>query len=100
MCYIRRLLHAVNEDDPEQRVQFCEWFRHKVHDDVELVSKTVWPDEATSKLNGTVTRHNCGYWAPENPHVRVGKTVNIPGLNVWYGLSYKDLIGPVETYLI
>ena len=54
----------------------------------------VWSDEAQFKLNGTVNRHNCVYWAPENPHVHVEKEVNLPGLNIWCGLSLRGLIGP------
>ena len=46
------------------------------------------------KLNETVNRHNCVYWAPENVHVHVGKAVNLPGVNVWCGLSARSLIGP------
>jgi hypothetical protein len=45
-------------------------------------------------MNGTVNRHNCLYWAPVNPHVHVGKEVNLPGVNVWCGLSPRGLIGP------
>jgi len=54
----------------------------------------VWSDEAQFKLNGTANRHNCVYWAPENLHVRVGKAVNLPVVNVWCGLSPRGLIGP------
>jgi hypothetical protein len=59
--YIPRLLHAMNEDDPDRKVQYCEWFRHKVQEDGEFVGKIVWSDEAQFKLNGTVNRHNCVY---------------------------------------
>jgi hypothetical protein len=34
------------------------------------------------------------YWAPANPHVHVGKEVNLPGVNVWCGLSSRGLTGP------
>jgi hypothetical protein len=91
--YIPRLLHIVNEDDPDRRVQFCEWFQHKVHEDEEFLSKIVWSGEATFKLNGTVILHSCMYWAPGNPHIHVDKEVNSPGLTVWCGLSYRGLIG-------
>lgn len=37
----------MNADDPDQIVQFCEWFQHNVHEDEELVSKIAWSDEAT-----------------------------------------------------
>jgi len=65
-----------------------------VREDEEFVGKMVWSDEAQFKLNGTVNRHNCVYWAPENPHVHVEKEVNLPGLNIWCGLSLRGLIGP------
>jgi len=82
-----RLLHALNEDNPNRRVQYCEWFQNMVREDEEFVGKMIWSDEAQFKLNGTVNRHNCVYWAPENPHVHVEKEVNLRGLNVWCGLS-------------
>jgi hypothetical protein len=34
-------LHAMNEDDPDRRVQYCEWFQHKVQEDGEFVGKIV-----------------------------------------------------------
>jgi hypothetical protein len=69
--YVPRLLHAMVEDDPDCRIEFCE--------SVDLI---VWSDEATFKLNGAVNRHNCTYWSSENPNVHVGKAVNLPGLTV------------------
>jgi len=77
--YVPRLLHAINEDDPDLQMQFFEWFQRTVNEDEEFVTKIVWSDEAQFKLNGTVNRHNCVYWAPENLHVRVGKAINLPG---------------------
>jgi len=65
-----------------------------VNEDEEFVTKIVWSDEAQFKLNGRVNRHNCVYWAPENLHVHVEKAVNLPGMNVWCGLSARGLIGP------
>jgi hypothetical protein len=84
----------MNEDDPDRRVQYCEWFQHTVQGDGEFVGKFFWSDEVQFKLNGTVNRHNCVYWAPGNPHIHADKAVNLPGLNVWCGLSTRGLIGP------
>jgi len=96
--FISKLLHALNEDDPDRRVQYCEWFQNMVREDEEFVGKMGWSDEAQFKLNGTVNRHNCVYWTPENPRVHVEKEVDLPGLNVWCGLSLKGLIGPVPVW--
>jgi hypothetical protein len=51
-------------EDPDQRVQFYEWFQYKLHEDEEFISKIVWSDEATFKLNSTVNHHNYDYRAP------------------------------------
>jgi len=75
-------------------MQFCEWFQKMVNEDEEFVMKILWSDEAQFKLNETVNRHNCVYWAPENLHIHVAKAVNLPGVNVWCGLSAGGLIGP------
>ena len=41
-----------------------------------------------------MNRHNCVYWAPENLDVHVDKAVNLPGVNVWCGLSATGFMGP------
>jgi hypothetical protein len=91
--FIQRLLHALNEDNPDQRVQYCEWFQNMVREDEEFMGKMVWSDEAQFKLNRRVKRHNCVNWAPKNPHVNVGKEVNLLGFNIWCRLSLRGLIG-------
>ena len=62
----------------ERRMESHEWFQRMVNED-EFVMKIVWFDKAQFKLNGTVNRHNCVYWAQENLHVHVYKAVNLPG---------------------
>ncbi|GFS52141.1 DUF4817 domain-containing protein [Nephila pilipes] len=59
-----------------------------------FMGSIIWSDEAQFKLNGTVNRHNCVYWCEENPHITIEKAVNLPGVNVWCGLSSRGLIGP------
>ena len=92
--YIPKLVHALNDDDPDRRVQYCEWYLERCNEDAHFSTKIVWSDEATFKLNGSINRHNCTYWGPENPHVMVDHHVNLPGITVWCGLSSRGLIGP------
>ena len=89
-----RLVHVPNEDDYDRRIQFCEWYQAKCVEDNQFPKKIVWSDEATFKLNGSINRHNCTYWAADNPHVTVEHHVNLPGITVWCGLSAFGLIGP------
>ena len=48
--YIPRLLHAINDNDPDHQMQFCEWFQQMVNKDEEFVTKIVWSGEANSSL--------------------------------------------------
>ena len=77
--FIPRLLHALNEDDPDRRLQYCELFQNMVREDEECVGKMGWSADAQFKLNGTVNRYDCVYWAPENPHVHVEKISQFTG---------------------
>lgn len=92
--YIPRLVQQLNDDDPDRRLQFCEWIQEMVIRKPGFMGSIIWSDEAQFKLNGTVNRHNCVYWGEENPHITIEKAVNLPGVNVWCGLSSRGLIGP------
>ncbi|XP_076368679.1 uncharacterized protein LOC143256014 [Tachypleus tridentatus] len=85
--FIPTLVHALNEDDPNRRIEFCECYLAKPAKDAQFPNKIVWSNEATFKLNDSVNHHNCTYWAPQNH-------VNLPGVTVWCGLSALSVIGP------
>ena len=93
-CYIPTLIHALNEDDPDRRVQFCEWYLAKCAEDPGFPHKIVWSDEASFKLNGSINRHNCTYWGPVNPQVTLEHHVNLPGVTEWCGISALGIIAP------
>ncbi|GBM38583.1 hypothetical protein AVEN_71689-1 [Araneus ventricosus] len=67
--YIPTMVHAISEDDPDRRKQFCEWYLGKCKQDAQFSGKIVWSDEVTFKLIDTSNRHNCSYWETANPHV-------------------------------
>jgi hypothetical protein len=52
--YIPRLLHAMNECDPDHRMEFCGLLLHVCDVREPFPNFLVWSDEATFKLNGTV----------------------------------------------
>ena len=92
--YIPRLLHALHDGDDDRRLQFCEEFLAKLHEEDTMLDNIWWSDEACFKLNGTINRHNCVYWAANNPRVTVEKEVNLPGVTVWAAISPFGIIGP------
>jgi len=89
-----RLIHALHDGDADRRVEFCEFFLDMVDEDESLLDRVYWSDEASFKLNGHINRHNCVYWAEENPHVTIDREVNLLGVNVWCAISSQGIIGP------
>lgn len=92
--YRPQLLHALNEDDPDRRCEFVDTFLNLIAADSSFLSRIVWTDEAIFKLNGHVNRHNCVYYAVENPHVIITEEMNAPGVIVWAGIWVGGIIGP------
>jgi hypothetical protein len=54
--YRPHLLQALNEDDPDRRLKFCEWYVIRTEADPEFFRTVLWSDEAIFKLNGRITR--------------------------------------------
>ena len=92
--YRPRLIHELNEDDPDRRLEFCNTFIAMCEDDEMLINNIWWSDESTFKLSGEINRHNCVYWAESNPHETVVKLMKSPGLTVWAAISCTGIIGP------
>jgi hypothetical protein len=86
----------MKEDDPDRRMEVSEWFLHVYYERVSFPHFIILADEATFKLNDTVSLQNCVYWATENPCVTEERAVNLPGVSMWYGLSSRGLMGHVS----
>lgn len=52
--YRPRLLHTLNDDDFDRRVEFCETLLNRLENDETLMDRVAWTDEVTFKLNGHV----------------------------------------------
>ena len=77
--YKPRLLHALNEDDPDRRMEFCEWILYSTQEVPTRLDRILWTDEAIFQMNGRVNRHNCVYWSDTNPHFIIEQELNVRG---------------------
>ena len=89
------LHQQLNEDDPDRRAEFCEWFVNICDEDENFQDIILWTDEAQFKLSGEVNKHNCVYYSTDNPHLLMQKPLNDPGVMVWGGISSFGVFGPV-----
>lgn len=93
--YKIRLIHELNEDDYDRRLQFCENMQERCNEDPFFCRNILFSDEATFFLNGSVNRQNCRYWSKENTHwAQVTHTQYPEKINVWAGIFQDRIIGP------
>uniref|UniRef100_A0A1B6HYH3 DUF4817 domain-containing protein n=1 Tax=Homalodisca liturata TaxID=320908 RepID=A0A1B6HYH3_9HEMI len=89
------LVQQLSEDDYDRRVEFCELVMRKCDDNRDFLTNILFSDEATFFLNGNVNRHNCRYWASENPHwITESHSQQPQKLNVWCGILGNKIVGP------
>lgn len=89
------LVHELNEDDFDRRIQFCEQMQELCTNNNNFVKKIIFSDEATFFLNGHVNRQNCRYWATENPRWMMEyRTQHPQKVNVWCGIVEGRILGP------
>ena len=55
--YAPKLVHELNEDDFDRRVETCETFLSLLQNEPDLISRVMPLDEAISRLNGHINRH-------------------------------------------
>ncbi len=107
--YKLQILHHLNEDDPDRRMQMCEWFSDKLDENINFTKDLLlFSDEALFYVNGEVNRQNLRYWSPDNPHwMDPSKQQGCQKMMVWCGLWKAHVLGPFffdehvtgETYL-
>ena len=52
------MLHHISEDNPDKRLEFCEWVICKLNDDENFSNKIMFNNVANFYVNGEVNRQN------------------------------------------
>ena len=92
--YRPRLLQALNDDDLDRRIEFCEWLLQESSHDPSVLDRILWTDEAIFQANGRVNRYNCVHWSDTNPHLVIEQELNVLRVAVWVGIWSNGVIDP------
>ena len=90
----RRFHRLHGQKDFNERYHMCKMVLDYVSNDPFFLSRILWTDECFLKLNGTMNHHNIRWWASENPHRYLEKSLNAAGVMVFVGISTYGPIGP------
>lgn len=93
-AYRPQLKFELSDDDYDRRMEFCEQWIPKLEEEPGLLDHIMWSDESDFKMNGTVNRHNCVYYASSNPHVKYETPNTQLGVTVWCGVTSHGVVGP------
>lgn len=94
--YKVQLVQELSDDDPDRRIEFCDQMMGFIINNQISLEWVVFSDESTFTLNGEVNRHNCRYWADDNPYwIREAHTQRPQKVNVWAGIVGDQVIGPI-----
>lgn len=89
------LVQELRNEDLNRRIDFCNWILDQHVEDDQFVKHVLFSDECQFYNDGKVNRHNCHYWAQENPHWTMdGHTQQRWKVDVWCGMIGDFVIGP------
>ena len=78
------LVHKLQRDDNDRRLEFCEVISERIIDNPNYLFHICFSEECSFSLNGEVNRHNGLYWSDNNPRIfREVHTQHPENLNVW-----------------
>lgn len=93
--YKIKLIHELNEDDPDRRLEFCETIMNICNNDRIFSSRIIFSDESTFCMNGVINRQNYRYWSSTNPGWTTTAHTQYPAsVNCWAGIKGDRIIGP------
>lgn len=94
--YQMQICQELQEDDFDRRIQFCEEMSQLIQGNGDLIKNICFSDECTFQLRGFVNKHNCRYWADENPQIFMEGSSQWPEkINAWAGILGDTIIGPL-----
>ena len=81
------MLQNLNEDDPDRRMEFCEWALQHLEESATFSSKILFTDEANCYKNREINHQNWQYWSDSYPNwTEPSKMQGAGKITVWCGI--------------
>lgn len=93
--YRINVTHQLQEPDKEKRMQYCHWFKTFIRNDISVLDKVFFSDEAWFHLSGYVNSQNYRIWSAENPHEFHEQPLHSQKIGVWCDVSRRRIVGPI-----
>lgn len=94
-AYRVKVVQELKPPDNEKRRHYCQWLRKFIRNNVAVLDKTFFSDEAWFHLSGFVNTQNTRIWATTNPHSLHAKPLHSQKIGVWCAVSRRRIVGPL-----
>jgi len=92
--YKVHVVQRLYEEDYQNRLEFAEAELMRINADPSHLGELTWSDEAHFHMDGGVNRHNCRYWAPQNPYWVKEESLHSDRTTVWAAVWQNGVYGP------
>ena len=86
---------SLSAEDCDIRMEFAESMLVWREEWSQLFHNIIWSDEAVFHVGGFVNRHNCHYWAEQDPRIPAEKLQTQPSVTVWCRMTANRILGPL-----
>lgn len=94
-AYRVKMVQEMKPLDNEKRFRYCQWFKRFIRNNINILDKTFFSDEAWFHLSGYVNGQNSRFWSTTNPHSVMPKPLHSQKIGVWCAVSRKRIVGPL-----
>lgn len=92
--YKLQVVQELMDEDLAARIEFARDELERINADAQHLPHLAFSDESHFHLDGTVNRHNCRYWARENPAWVTEQSLHSPRTTAWAAIWRGGIIGP------
>jgi transposase len=94
--YKLQIVQHLTEDDPDDRLEICQWFLSQIEKNEHFLRGVLFSDEANFYANGEVNKQNHKHWSTDKPHwFSTTKTQGAERIMVCCGVWDVHVIGPL-----
>lgn len=91
-AYKYTMVQELKETDLPKRIIFCEKVANFIRQDQNWFKRIIFSDEATLNLNGSINTHNSYYYARNNEHRVMEKSLKSPSITIWAMIPFDGRV--------
>ena len=82
-----KMVQEIKAADTEKRFRYYRWFQRFFRNNINILDKILFSDEAWLQLSGYLSTQNSYFWATTNPYSIIQKPLHSQKIGLWWDVS-------------